>query len=168
MIGPVGARCGDETINPFIDPFGLLFLMAFVAVALAACYSGSAPVIGALPLWALVGGTVAVVCVILQWIESRDPELACRLAVAWSFLGCGIAVARLANRLVPGLSRTTPLVDPLALQWAIGAVTIALGATAVFVHFKARIESLPKPRVQNAGGRADARPVQCQVGPVSF
>ncbi|KAA0178800.1 hypothetical protein FX016_22980 [Cupriavidus gilardii] len=131
----------DATINPFTDPVGLLFLCAFVAVAIAVWRGGSSPVIGTLPLWAVVASTVAAGCVLLHWIQSGDPELVCRLAVMWSFLACGMTVATIANRYLPAAAQSTPLLDLLALQWGIVAATITLGGTAVLAHFRLRLEA---------------------------
>lgn len=126
----------QSVINPFTDAMGLLFLGAFIAVAAALWNSGSRHALGVLPLWAVVVCAVAAGSVLMHWVQWSSAEYPCRLAVGWALLAAAISFARLANRAFPGISAETPLLNAYALQWALVAATIWVGASAVLDHFR--------------------------------
>lgn len=126
----------QSVINPFTDAMGLLFLGAFIAVAAAVWNSGARHVLGVLPLWALVVCAVAAGSVLMHWVQWSSAEYPCRLAVVWALLAAAISLAHLANRAFPGISTETPLLNAYALQWALVAATIWIGASAILDHFR--------------------------------
>ncbi|ONC41677.1 hypothetical protein AQ914_18495 [Burkholderia pseudomallei] len=123
-------------INPFADSLGILYALGFVALAIAAYRTGMRHVFGALPLWAIVASILAAGCVLMHWAKWSEPVFLCPLAVVWTFQALWLVTVDMVSSIYPPITSTTPLADPVIVQWAIVATTIGFGAAAVFAHFR--------------------------------
>jgi len=136
-------------INPFSDALGIMYAVSYVLVAFAAWQTGTRPVIGCLPLWAIVWAIAACGCVLMHLVKRGDGTLLCPLVVTWAFLAIMILAADVAVRIYPKVASLTPLADKVVLQWAVVVLTIAFGAVAVFTHFQSILKNY-SPRTQHA------------------
>lgn len=139
------------TFNPFADPLGVLYVLGFAAVGLAAYRTGMRGVIGVLPLWAVAASVLAAGCILVHWAKWGDPRIICPSAVVWAVQGLWLVIVDVLADCAPSLASITPVADPIVVQWSVPVATVGLGAWAVFLNFAVvlKIHKLPFEHMNN-------------------